>query len=73
MLRPHQVEYVKQLWLILLSRTIWRLQGEHRRDHVEGRLIQKENGPILQMLLGTIGQHQVGQKPSCLMDGGQGF
>lgn len=73
MLRPHQVEYVKQLWVVLLSCTIWRFQGEHWRDHIERRLIQEENGPILQMLLCAIGQHQVGQEPSRLMDGKQGF
>src|SRR5712671_327425 len=54
-LRPHQVEHMKQLRLVLLPFTVWRLQRQHRRDHVERRLIQEENGPVLQVLLGTIG------------------
>lgn len=63
MFRPYQVEYVKQVRLVLLLRTVWRFQSEDRRDHAEWRLIQEENCPVLQVLLGAVGQHQVGQEP----------
>jgi hypothetical protein len=63
MLGTDQVEYVKQLRLLLLPRAVWWFQGQNRRNLVERRLIEKEYGPILEMLLGTIGQHQVSQEP----------
>jgi hypothetical protein len=60
MLGTDQVEYVKQFRLFL---AVWRFQGQNWCNCVERRLIEKEYGPILEMLLGTIRQHQVCQEP----------
>ncbi len=63
MLCPYKIEYIKQLRLVLLSRTFWGFQRQYWLDHIERRLIQKENSPVFEMFLRTVRQHQVGKEP----------
>lgn len=63
--RPNQVEDIYELGVSVrvageIVRGFGGLEGEDGRDGVEWGLVEEENGPVFEMPLCTIGEHQVG-------------
>ena len=59
-LRPNQVDHVQHPRAILICvLVVIVIESKDRLDGVEGRLVQKENGPVRGLSLRSIGQHEV--------------